>query len=212
VGYRGTGGARRVTVGLAIHLLRKFTTILVVVISPFEGIYNFAASLTSVLVAGVVVHRNAAGVGVTPLPSVDDDVPRDETFEKALVEITMGVLTEMVCHLALAEATVVDGILKNLGQLGFLGLTLTLIGDVVSDEAPRVLFLGEVTDDGMLFHIVHIRHQLVVGVTVEVVTATATVGHWDVVIWLDVSNIVGDYCGHFAELTFTGFARNNLFC
>ena len=105
----------------------------------------------------------------------------DEALEEALVQVAMGILTEVLGHIALAEATVVDGVLDDFGHLGLFGLSLTLIGDVVSDEAPRVLFLGEVTDDGMLFHIIHILLQLIDGVTVEIVTATTTVGNRNVV-------------------------------
>ena len=86
VGYRGTGGARRVTVGLVIHLLSKFTTILVVVIAPFERIDNLAALLTDVLITAIIVHRSCARLRIPPLPGVDDDVSANKAYEQVFVD------------------------------------------------------------------------------------------------------------------------------
>ena len=189
---------------LSVHFLLHFLGVHVVGIVPFEGIDDFAASLASVLVSAIIVHRNSAGVGVAPLPSVYDDVAADEALEEALVEITMGELTKMVGHLVLIETAVVNLVLKNFGQLGLCCFSLTFIGDIVSHESSEILFLGEVADDGMLFHIIHILHQFSLCVAVEIVTATTRVGNRDVVIRFDVSVVIGDYRGQFAELAFTG--------
>ena len=55
-------GAGRVSVSLSVHFLLHLLAVLIVGITPIQGIDDFAASLTSVLIAAIVVDGTYSGL------------------------------------------------------------------------------------------------------------------------------------------------------
>ena len=51
------------------------------IVIPLKRIDDFAASLAGVLVAAIVVHRACAGLRITPLLGMDEDVVTDEAIK-----------------------------------------------------------------------------------------------------------------------------------